>query len=304
LDDLNDLIIFAAVVSHGGFTAAALALGVPKSKVSRRVAALETRLGVRLLQRSTRAVHVTDIGAAFYERCEAARVEVAEAFEVADRAGERPAGRLRVCSPVGVAHIYLAELLPKFLQREPLVQLELDLTNRPVDVIAEGYDVAFRIRSNIEDSSLITRAFGVSEQLLVASPTFLSAHGLPASPAQLQGTTGIGPAGIRGERSLWRLNGPDGSPVQIAYTPRLVTDDVHLMTQAALSGLAVAQLPLQLCAQHVRDGKLIRLLPDHSLPTHRLHVVFPSRRNLIPAVRAFIDFLGSELLPIVKGNNA
>ncbi|MCI3133631.1 LysR family transcriptional regulator [Phenylobacterium aquaticum] len=295
MDDLNDLALFAAVARQESFTAAARRLGVPKSRVSRRVAALEKRLGVRLLQRSTRAVHVTDVGRAFLAHCEAMTQSARAALEVAEHAGDRPSGRLLVSCPIGVAHIFLAEILPNFLKAHPDVRLELDLTNRRVDVIGEGYDVALRVRSVLEDSELALRSFGVSEQLLVGSPEFVAEHGPFPDLASLGGVRGMGPAGRGDERPRWRLRGTQGDTVDVEYRPVLLTDDVYLLHQAALRGAGLAQTPFNLCAAALRDGRLIEVLPDHRLPSHQLHAVFPSRRGLAPSVRAFLEFLAAEL---------
>ncbi|RUW81281.1 LysR family transcriptional regulator [Mesorhizobium sp. M2A.F.Ca.ET.067.02.1.1] len=295
MDDLNELTMFASVARHGSFSSAALALGIPKSRVSRRIAALEARLGVRLLQRSTRSVNLTSVGQEFLKHCnemiDAARL----AFEIAEQAGEAPAGRLRVSCPVGLAHVFVAPVLWKFMRAHPAVRLDLDLTNRRVDLIAEGYDIALRVRSTIEDSQLMIRRLGISEQWLVAGPEFVSSHGPFDAPQSLHLQKGLGPAGVRGERNLWRLTAPDGQATDIEYVPALATDDIHMLGQAALAGMGIAQLPRNLCGDAVRKGRLVRLLPDHTLPPHQLHAVFPSRRGLVPAVRTFLDFLGHEL---------
>lgn len=295
MEDLNDLVLFASVVTHGSFSGAARALGIPKSRVSRRVADLEARLGVRLLQRSTRAVHVTDVGSAFYRHCETMTQAARAAFEVAEHAGEKPSGRLRVSCPVGVAHVFIAPVLSKFLRAYPDVRLELDVTNRRVDVIGEGYDVALRVRSTLDDSNLVVRSFGVSDQVLVASPAFVAEHGPFDTPESMRGAVGVGFGGGAGERARWRLTPPEGGAVDVEYTPALVTDDLYLMGQTAIEGVGIAQLPFNLCAEPVRDGRLVVLLPNYRLPVHQFHAVFPSRRGLVPAVRALIEFLASEL---------
>jgi DNA-binding transcriptional LysR family regulator len=303
LDDLNDLVIFTAVVAHGSFSRAASALGVTKSRVSRGIASLEERLGVRLLQRSTRAIKVTEVGSAFYAHCETMTQAARAAFEVAERAGERPSGRLRVSCPVGVAHIFLAPVLPCFLRAHPDVRLELDLTNRRVDVIGEGYDVALRVRSTLEDSNLVMRTFGVSDQVLAASPAFVAEHGPFASPQSLRGAIGVGPGGAGGEKAKWNLTAADGTPVDIEYRPAMITNDVYLLMQAAMAGAGVGQLPFNLCGDAIADGRLVVLLPEYRIPGHQLHAVFPSRRGLMPAVRAFIDFLGTELSDMTARSN-
>ncbi|TGU99814.1 LysR family transcriptional regulator [Mesorhizobium sp. M00.F.Ca.ET.151.01.1.1] len=295
MDDLNELTMFAAIARHGSFSSAALALGIPKSRVSRRIAALEARLGVRLLQRSTRSVNLTSVGREFLKHCNEMIDAARMAFEIAEQAGEAPAGRLRVSCPVGLAHVFVAPVLWKFMRDHPAVRLELDLTNRRVDPIGEGYDVALRVRSAIEDSQLMIRRLGISEQWLVAGPEYVSSHGPFDAPKSMHLQKGLGPAGVRGERNLWHLTTPDGRATDIEYVPALATDDIHMLGQAALAGMGIAQLPRNLCGDAVRKGRLVRLLPDHALPAHELHAIFPSRRGLVPAVRAFLDFLGHEL---------
>jgi len=291
--DLNELALFAAVVTHGSFSSAARVLGIPKSRISRNVAELEKRLGVRLLQRSTRVVRATEVGVAFFAHCEAMMRAARTAIEIAEQASERPSGRLRVSCPIGVTHIFLAPILGRFLRAHPDIRMELEMTNRRVDVIGEGFDVALRIRTALDDSNLVVRQFGLSEQVLVASPSFLAERGSFPSPAALNGVVGIGPGGD--DRPRWHMTGPDGTAAEIAYTPALVTDDVYLAQQMALAGIGVSQVPTELANPSIRDGQLINLLPDHRMAAHRLHAVFPSRRGLVPAVRAFIEFLAAEL---------
>jgi DNA-binding transcriptional LysR family regulator len=304
MEDFNDLAFFAAVVTHGSFSGAARALGIPKSRVSRRIAELEQRLGVRLLQRSTRAMRVTDVGAAFFVHCENMTSAARAALEVAERAGERPSGRVRVSSPAGVAHLFLAPLLPRFLCAHPDVRLELELTNRRVDVIGEGFDVAMRIRTALDDSDLVVRTFGVSDQILVASPAFIAAHGPFAAIDALRGKAGLGAGGRNGEAARWRLTAPDGAPVEIDYAPALVTDDVELLTIAAAGGAGIAQVPFNACRQAIEQGRLQQLFPEYHAATHQLHAVYASRRGLLPAVRAFIEFLAAELPPTMQQQRA
>jgi len=217
------------------------------------------------------------------------------AMEVAEHANARPAGRLRVSCPVGIAHLFLAPVIPKFLDRYPDVRLDLELTNRRVDVVAEGFDVAVRVRTVVDDSQLIVRSFGLSEQVLVASPRFIAAHGPFETVASLQGQVGIGLGVSMGERPAWRVTDPQGADESIEYLPVLATDDVHLIWQTVLAGVGIARLPFNLCAESIEKGDLEILLPDHRLAPHQLHAVFPSRRGLVPAVRALIDLLSQEL---------
>lgn len=305
MEDLNDLGIFAAVVTQGSFSGAARLLGMPKSRVSRRISGLEQRLGVRLLQRSTRVVRVTDVGAEFFAHCDVMTHAARAAVEVAEHAGARPSGRLRVSCPTGVAQIFLAPLLARFLCLHPEVRLELELVNRRVDVIAEGFDVALRIRSALDDSNLVVRTFGDSMQILVASPAFVAAHGPFDTVQSLQGVRGVGPGGMPGEPVRWRLQvSGSNAAADIAYESALVTDSGHLLMAAAIGGAGVALLPYNVCHEALHDGRLVVLLPGHSAASHQLHAVFPSRRGLVPAVRAFIEFLAAELPPSMAQQNS
>lgn len=220
MEDLNDFALLAAVVDHGSFSAAGRALGFPRSKVSRRVADLEQRLGVRLLQRSTRAVSLTEVGAEFYTHCKSITRSAQWALDVAERATQHPSGRIWVSCPTGVAHLFLAELLPRFLLTHPDVQVDLELTSRRVEPIAESIDVAIRVRSSLDDSGLILRSFGVSRQVLVASPGFVHAHGPFVSAAALHEVLGMGPHGVNGEPPRWRLTSPQGTSELVDYRVR------------------------------------------------------------------------------------
>ena len=187
LHDLNDLRFFAAVVEHHGFSAAGRALDVPKSRLSKRIAQLEERLGVRLLQRTTRRFAVTEIGERFYAHCRAALEEAQAAQDVVDELRAEPRGIVRVSCPVSLAQTIVAHVLPDFLLAYPKVQVRVLATNRRVDVIGEGFDLAIRVRSKLDtDTTLVLRSFGLSRVLLVASPAFLDRHGRPLQPADLE----------------------------------------------------------------------------------------------------------------------
>jgi DNA-binding transcriptional LysR family regulator len=304
MEDFNDLAIFAAVVEHGSFSAAARALATQKSRVSRRVAGLEQRLGLRLLQRSTRAVHVTDVGAAFYSQCKRMTNAARAALEVAEQAHILPSGRLRVSAPSGLAHVFLMPLLARFLCAYPNVKLELELSNRRVDVIGEGFDVALRARSVMDDSNLVVRTFGDVEQILVASPGFIRAYGPFDSPASLSKKRGLGPKATNTHTPHWKLFSANGKEIEIDYMPALFSNDIHMILAAALGGAGMAVLPANLCGDALRTGQLVTLLPKYKAAAHQIHAVFPSRRGLVPAVKAFIDFLAAELPEIMRQTNA
>jgi len=291
MPDLNALYLFAQVVEHGGFAAAGRAIAVPKSRLSRKVAQLEARLGVTLIHRSTRHFSVTEAGQLFYRHCAAmiAQAEAAEDAMAVTRS--EPQGTIRVSCPVLVVEKVLAPMLADFMTRYPKVRVRLESTNRRVDVIEEGFDMAIRVRPPpLEDSGLILRQLGVHRGALVASPDLIARLGLPETPDDLSRFESLSQTSRTGEH-VFTLTAPDGQVHRVRHDPRLVTDDLEALRQAAIAGGGVAALPRLLVCGDIEAGRLVPLLPDHEPPGGLAHVVFPSRRGLIPAVRLFIDAL-------------
>jgi DNA-binding transcriptional LysR family regulator len=295
MQDLNDLSLFAQVVEHGSFSAASRATGVPKSRLSRRIAQLERDLGVQLLRRTTRQVRVTPLGDSFYERCRAMLNEADAAREVIEQARDQPGGTLRVSCPVAIAQILLAPAIGHFMRANPAVRIDLETTNRRVDVIGEGFDLSLRVREVMEDSSLAVRNFGESQLMLVASPALLDSIGRPRTPQALDGMPGVGQKPHDGKHA-WILRCNTGETIHINYDPRLVTDEFALLREAAIAGIGVAMLPRMYCRDAIDSGELELLLPQWEMPVGMLHAVFPSRKGVTPAARRFLDFL-SEILP-------
>ncbi|WP_316149359.1 LysR family transcriptional regulator [Cupriavidus sp. BIC8F] len=295
MQDLNDLSLFAQVVEHGSFSAASRASGVPKSRLSRRIAQLERDLGVQLLRRTTRQVRVTPLGESFYERCRAMLNEAKAAREVIEQAREQPGGTLRMSCPIAIAQILLAPAIGHFMRANPAVRIELETTNRRVDVIGEGFDLALRVRESMEDSSLAVRTFGESQLMLVASPALLDSIGRPRTPQALDGMPVVGQPPHDGKH-VWNLRCKTSDSIQIAYEPRLVTEDFVLLREAAIAGAGVAMLPRMYCRDALESGELELVLPQYDMPVGTLHAVFPSRKGVTPATRRFLDFLG-EVLP-------
>ena len=300
MHDLNDLYYFAMVVDHGGFAAAERALGIPKSRLSRRISQLETDLGVRLLQRSTRRFAVTDVGTSVHRHAQTMLAEAQAAREVVDRLSAEPRGVVRASVPVSLAQMQLPKLLPKFLEQYPKVRLQLNISNRRVDIINEGYDVALRVRSRLDDDgSLVMRSFGQVQELLVASPKYLDRAGRPKDPEELTQHVTLSisedeaaSAGSCMARKA-KCAGLTCSRAWPASTSRccMVKD-----------GFGITMLPETVCADAVRNGELEVVLPDWSLPQGVCHAVFASRRGLLPAVRVFIDFLAEHLPPQLEAS--
>jgi DNA-binding transcriptional LysR family regulator len=293
--DLNDLYLFALVVDAGSFTAASRTAGLTTSRISRRIAGLEERLGVRLLHRTTRKLALTAVGEVFYQHCRAMVSEAEAAAEVVEHIQATPRGRVRVTCPVLTAQSVFGAVVTDFMRRYPEVQITLSATDRFVDLIDEGFDVAIRFRAApMEDSNLVARPLGQSHTHLVASPAFLKQHGRPAQPADLAHLTSL----AKSRRDLsyaWQLTHKSGQGAQIPHQPILESDDWLLIKQAALAGLGIAAIPDELCREEIAAGKLEILLPGWSLPSAALHIIYTSRRGLIPAVRAFIDYAAERL---------
>jgi DNA-binding transcriptional LysR family regulator len=295
LPDLNDLYFFAAVVEHGGFSAASRALNVPKSRLSKRVSQLEEGLGVRLLQRTTRKFVVTEAGERFYRHCQAMLAEARAATEDVATLNDEPRGVVRVSCPVSLAQTVLAFVLPEFLARYPKVQVRLISNDRRVDLIGEGIDIAIRVRTKLDaDATFVLRTFGQSNVLPVASPALLETHGRPKRPEDLSMLPALSTLERDGPQE-WELTGPGGQQVRIAIQPRLVCGDFQVMLEAARKGIGVALLPEFVCAPAVARGELEVLLRDWSAPEGIMHFVYPSRRGMLPAVRALVDFLAERL---------
>ncbi|WP_374347034.1 LysR substrate-binding domain-containing protein [Chitinimonas sp.] len=290
MQDLNDLHYFARVVEAGGFSAAARLLGLPKSRLSRRVAELEVRLGARLLQRTTRKLVLTEVGGRFYQHCQAMLQEAEAAEQTIAALTEVPRGRLRVSCPVALAQGELSRFLPEFLSRYPQVRLEMLLVNRRVDLFEEAVDVALRVRAEgDEDPALVSRRLRPAESILVAAPGLLAGKAI-STPADLQALPVLG--AIEADRRVhWRLFDADGEVADIAAEPRLAADDFVLRRVAAVAGLGVTMLPRVLCADELAQGTLLQVLPNWRLSGGNLQAVYAHRRGLLPAMRAFIDFL-------------
>ncbi|MDQ2136823.1 LysR family transcriptional regulator [Alcaligenaceae bacterium B3P038] len=292
--DLNDLYYFVQVVDHGGFAPAGRALGVPKSKLSRRIALLEDRLTTRLLQRSTRHFAVTEIGQRYYTHCKAMLVQAESADEVIAMTHAEPRGIVRMTCPVALLDGRVGDMIADFMLRHPLVQIHVEETNRRVDVLAEGIDVAIRVRPPpLEDTDLVMRVYSDRGQCLVASPGLLQRLGVPTCPDELSRFPSL-EWGAPQTQHVWNLLGPEGAVAPIAHEPRLVTRAMPALRSAAMAGVGVVQLPKMMITHQLARGDLIEVLPGWAPRREIVHAVFASRRGLLPSVRTLIDFLGEE----------
>ncbi|MDF3126789.1 LysR family transcriptional regulator [Rheinheimera sp. 1928-s] len=294
MQDLNDLYYYVQSIEHGGFAPAGRALGIAKSKLSRRIALLEERLGVRLLQRSSRHFIVTEVGQRYYEHCRAMLVEANAAQQLIDELAAEPAGVVRLTCPVGLLHFHVSSMLSEFMLRYPKVQIHLEATNRRADVIAEGLDLALRARPlPLEDSELILKVLSDRGQCLVAAPSLIAQYGTPQNPDDLS----LFPAMSRArpeEIHSWLLCHTDGTQANISFTPRYITTDMMTLKTAALAGVGIVQLPQLMLTEELADGRLTRVLPDWEPRREVLHLVYPSRRGQLPSVRVLIDFFAEK----------
>ena len=296
--DLNDYFYFAHVVEKGGFAAAGRALALPKSLLSRHVRQLEDRLGVCLIQRTSRQFVVTEVGQAFYRRARAAldEMEAAEA-EVRGHTGSL-SGRVRLSCSVGMAQYALGEILTRFLAENPDVEVTLNVTNRHLNLVEEGIDIALRGHVDaLPDSSLIQRHVARAPWFLFASPAYLNREGTPSTPEDLGTHTGL-KAGWRPERGEWSLLGPKEARQTVHFRPRLCSDDMSALKKAAVAGLGIVALPGYVCREELQAGELVCVLPEWLAADARISLLKPTSRGALPVVRALTEYLCAEL-PLV-----
>jgi len=287
--DLNDYAYFAEVVAHGGFAAAGRALREPKSKLSRRIAGLEDRLGLRLIERSSRRFRVTDTGQAFYERCRAILAEAEQAEALVAQAQAEPHGRIRFSCPTGMV-APISALMSSFLLRFPKVRLQLMATDRSVDLIEERIDLALRVRTSLtSDAALTMRSLGASIRILVASPQLASQV---ASIEHLNTFPALS-TDHASDDFEWHLEAEGGRKHVVRVQPRMGCEDMATVRDAAINGLGIALLPDHVCREALEAGKLVRVLPAWGGLQGIVHLMFTTRRGLSPAVRALIDHLAA-----------
>ncbi|MDA1099691.1 MAG: LysR family transcriptional regulator [Proteobacteria bacterium] len=294
MDNLSEMAVFAKVVQQSSFTAAAQALGLSKSAVSKQIGRLEDRLGARLLNRTTRKLSLTEVGAVFYEAC-ARIVEAAQA--AADEVGSMaavPRGRLRVNAPMTFGTLHLGPIIADFLQTHDQIDLDLVLDDRFSDLVQEGFDVAIRIAALI-DSSLIVRRLAPSRAVLCAAPDYLRRHGTPEKPEDLRQHNCFGYL-YRASGTDWALNGTKG-PVSIPLRGNLRANNGEVLRDAAVAGAGIVALPSFIVGKDLRAGTLVEFLPECVPQTHAIYAAYPHRRHLAPKVRAFVDFLAARFGP-------
>ena len=290
LDDLVSLTIFARVVDAKSFTRAANMLGLSKSVVSSRVAALERKVGVRLLHRTTRRLSLTPDGVGLYDTCLRLLRVADEAANAVQSVGTALEGAVRLTFPVGLS-LHIPKMVHGFLSRFPAIQLELSPTDRHVDLAAEGFDVAIRVTQQVTDNSLVVRRVGVERIVACAAPKYLERHGRPTTPEELREHRCLR-SSLHG--SNWLLQS-DQRPVSVNVGGNLVTDNAAILLQAAIDGIGIALLPMSFVAADIESGRLQRVLANHSIAEMNVFLVHPYQRQVPPKVRVLIDHLVQQL---------
>jgi len=294
LEDLNTLYYFTQVVEHRGFAAAGRALDMPKSKLSRRISQLEERLGVRLIHRTSRHCSLTEIGQEYYQRCVAMRVEAEGASEVIERNRAEPRGLVRLACPTTLLNSWVGPMLTRYMLKYPLVELFIESTNRRVDLLHEGFDIALRVRfPPLENTDMVMKVLGNSTQCLVGRPDFLERMAGDSSPMGFGQLPSLHWGGMQREYQ-WELFNEEGERLLILHKPRMVTDDLLALRNAVIAGVGIAHVPRVAVREDLAAGRLVELLPGWSPKCGIVHAIFPSRRGLLPSVRTLIDFLAEE----------
>lgn len=296
MDRLEEMLAFTKVVELKSFTAAADRLGISKSVISRRMTDLENRLGARLINRTTRRLGVTEVGQAFYARCQRILADIEEAEETITNLHAEPRGILRVNAPMSFGVKHLAPAIAAFLDRHPDIRIDMDLNDRLVDVIDEGYDLAVRI-SRLKDSTLIARKLAPCRFVVCASAGYLDRHGRPRTPEDLAShncliyTNGPGP-------EQWPFRPSGEGPVHIVrVSGNLRVNNGDILCEAAVNGLGVAVLPTFIAGDAISRGRLEVVLAGHAVTETSVYAVYPHNRHLSNKVRTFVDFLAERFGP-------
>lgn len=291
--NLNDLLVFVQVVDHGGFAAASRALGIPKSTLSKRLSELERTVGVRLIHRTSRSFTVTETGLEFYRHAAAMLIEAEAAENVIKGRLAEPSGTVRITASLPVSQFRLARILPALARSYPKIRIMLDVSDRFVDIVQEGFDIALRNHfASLPDTDLVQRRISYDPAWLVAAPAYIENRHVPARPEEANGIDGL--MASSSDR-VWALQAGDGSIAEVEPSPRYVANETVALREAASAGLGVACLASSFCLPLIRTGALVRLLPDWTAPGVTTTLLMPHRRGQLPSVRNVADYLIAEL---------
>lgn len=290
MDNLTDVAVFVRVVERGSFTRAADELELSRAVVSKYLTRLEERLGVRLLNRTTRRLSLTEAGAELFAASQGALERIAEAEGAITRLQREPRGTLKVNAPMSFGILELAPALPEFLRRHPDIQVDLRMDDRQVDLVEEGFDVGVRITQRMTPSSLVARRLATCRQWVCAAPSYLAEHGVPETPEDLSAHNCI-LYQYASAANVWRFRARGGREIAVAVTGNLRANNGIAEREAALRGVGILLTPSFYVGEELRSGRLVRLLSEYSLPELGLHVVYLKRSHVPPKVRVFVEFL-------------
>ncbi|MDD9155156.1 LysR family transcriptional regulator [Aliivibrio sp. S4TY2] len=290
----DGMVIFVEVVTSGSFTQAALNSGHSTSYISKEIGKLEERLGVRLLHRTTRTLRLTPEGELYFQQCQQLIEDAQMAENSITRQQEKPKGRLKVSCPVGFALSRLRPILGKFTDLYPDITLELDLNDRKIDIVAEGFDMALRASHQLEDSSLISRRFLRSRAITIASPDYLKKYGAPLHPNELSEHKTIGYAYVK-QGAVWDFVDKDNHPIAVPLQCQVITNNSFMELSLCLAGQGITRIPHFHLTDELETGKLVELFADYPKLTIDIFMVYPSRKHMSAKVRCFMDFIFEHL---------
>ncbi len=297
MDKAAEMMIFARAVEEGSFSAAARDLDLTPSAVSKQIRRLEDRLGVRLFNRTTRRISLTEAGQAYYERCARIIQEIEEAEEAVTSLNENPRGTLRVAATVAFGRVEVLPRINEFLERYPEINVEFELTDRHVDLVDEGIDVAIQWREQMDDPSLIARKLCVNRRIICAAPSYLERHGTPRSPEELLEHNCL----TLSELELfndWEFEDEVGGRRVLHVSGNFRANTADAVYEAVLSGAGLARLSTWLVVPDIRAGRLVPVLPEYPHENSAFYVLYPHRRHLSRKVRTFVDFLVEVFTPV------
>ncbi len=293
MDRITGLQLFARIVETGSFSKASADLGITQPTATKHVAALEARLGARLLNRNTRGVSPTEIGALYYEKCKAIQHELDEADNLAALLQSKVGGQLRISTSVAFGRRIATPLALRFMREHPEIQVDLSFDDRYVNLVEQGVDVALRM-GRLADSALGARYLGTNPWLTAAAPTYLAAHGTPRVPADLARHACLVYSSVQGD-DRWTFTGPSGEEASVPVAGPLRSNNLSALLAACRAGMGLAVLPWYVARESVADGAIVAVLADQTLPSQELHAVFPSPKLVPGKVRSFIEFLKDQL---------
>ncbi|MEO0412745.1 MAG: LysR family transcriptional regulator [Pseudomonadota bacterium] len=292
MDRLTAMEIFTRVVSEGSFSGAARVLNMSKSAVSKYISDLEERLGARLLNRTTRRLSLTDVGKAYHERCQQVLSDIEEMEAAVSYKTQQVSGLLKIAAPVTFSVKHLGAPLSEFMSEYPDIEIDLNLNDRRVDIVEEGFDAAIRVARKLSDSSLIAAKLATSRTVTAASPDYLAKHGTPSHPRELSGHSCLRYSNL-GPISEWEFFESDGKPILVQASGIISANNGEVLREAALDGKGVISGPSFLSGEAIREGKLVQILSDYRQEEFSIFAVYPHNRHLSAKVRKLVDFLKS-----------